>query len=445
MGDEAQRARVRGASAWLIVAAAALAFIPPLANLGGWTAWSWAEWVFAVVFCALIVFLVWRQLAGFDAFLRSVARQTEAFESDKKDLLRRVSDSERLLAQAKRETDERLRQSEREKTELAARVEEEKRRAAAQQAAKEEIQRAVAQLSREKDDLATQGAEAIARRQSLQKQYIDLEKTANEVKAAYTEKADHQRRALAELERLRADLKDIQAERDGAQAEASRLRRQIETLGMEQSNAALRETKTKTEAADWKARAEAAERQARNLQANTALEEELSSRRTEIERLCQKVDDLTRQQDLTVERSRLLERERDETNAQLPALSRQIESLEQVIGQLQDECRNGHLEPRHEMDRHFVWRLNFFKEQEVILNFFNQGAQVDLVDVFTEPELICEIPGKRRLGRGAEGRIRVAAAKALPPEFTLKVRYTIYPQEAALRIRPFDSAKIERI
>jgi len=438
--EDLRKMRAGRMSACLLVVLSLLALVPSLA---GHVAWS--IWLFAAVAYFMAVFLLWRQWLGFDSMRDIILQQRESFDSNKEGLTRRMNESERLLAQAKRESAERARQSEQQTAEFAAALEEERKRGAAHFAAYEEIQQALAQLNRENDSLASQEAEAVSRRQSLQKQYSELEKTANEMKAAYTEKADSQRRTLTELERLKSNIKETLAQRGNAETEALRLKRQLETLGMEQSNALLRETNSRNEAAEWKARAEAAEQESRNLKANTALQEELASRRNEIESLYQKIEELTRQRDLATEHGRLLEREREDLAAQLPPLHRQLESLQEVIGELQDECRNAHLEPRHEMARHFVWKINFFKEQEVVLNFLNDGPEVDLVAVRSEPDLACEIAGKSRLGMGAEGRVRVSAPRRLPEEFILKVRYTIYPQETVLRLRPFDSSKLERI
>jgi chromosome segregation ATPase len=438
--QDLQKVRAGRRTAWLIVAVSLLALVPPLASNG-----PWGVWLFAGLAYCLVVFLLWRQLLGFDFVRGIITQQRDTFKSDKESLLQRAAECERRLAQIKRESENRSCQWEKERTDFVRLLEEEKKRSATHKAEYDQIQQALAQLNHENGGLARQEAEAISRRQSLQKQYSDLEKTAGEMKAAYTEKAESQRRALTELDKLKCDLKETQAQRGHAQAEVERLKRQLETLAMEQSNILLRETKSKNETAQWKVRAEAVESEIRNLKGNAALQEELASRRTEIERLCQKIENLTQQRDLADERGQLLERERKTLTMQLPALNGQIESLQQVIGELQDECRNGHQEPRHEMARHFAWKLNFFKDQEVVLNFLNEGAEVDLVEVRTEPELTCEIVGKRLLAKRADGRVRVSALQRLPEEFLLTVRYTIYPQQAVLRIRPFDSPKLERL
>ncbi|HEX3718455.1 MAG TPA: hypothetical protein VH595_10855 [Verrucomicrobiae bacterium] len=435
-----QNARASRISAVVIACVSALAFVPVVLDHGGLISWFLA----AVAYVAILA-LLWRQVVIVDVMRESFARHVESLERDQQGLERRLNESERVLAEAKREEAVRLLEFEKEKSKIAATLLEETSRADSNQRKVEEFEATVARLNRENAGMADQRADAISRRQSLQNQYFELEKTANEIRAIHLEKSEQQRRTLTELDQLQNDLKKIQTERESATADVARLKREVETLGMQHSNTGLRESKLKSQVAELEARVETSDRELRNLKANTALQEELASRRAEIGRLCEQIDDLTRQRDAAIERGALLEQEKSEVSAKLPELTAQLARTDSIIEQLQDECRQTRGEPRHEMARHFVWKINFFKEQEVVLNFVNDGAEVDLIEARTEPELRCEIPGNKRLERGAEGRIRVTSGQRLPGEFVLKVRYTIYPQEASLKIRPFDSAKIERI
>ena len=424
----------------LLLSGLAVAFIPPFLPPGGLT-----KWLLPVCLFSLMVFLSLLQLRAMRQMRGTLARDQEAWETGRRVLERRVSEGEKVLAQSQREAESRWQESEQEKASLVERLARERERADSSGAALQEIQEVLARLRREVSELADERAQAISQRQSLQKQYFELERTALEIKALHTGKAEAYHQTLAEMHKLGADLKDLHAERESMQAEVARLRREGETLRMDQTNAGLRGEKWKAEAGEWRARAEAAESEMHKLKASTALTEELAARRAEIDRLYQQIEALTQQRDLGMERCKLLDRERTELKDQVPKYTSQIESLNQVIAELQDECRNAHQEPRHDMARHFVWRLNFFKEREVQLSFLNEGVSVDLVSLRTEPGLPCEILKERRLAGGLEGVVRISSPNPLPGEFLLKIVYTIYPQEFTLKVRPSGTPRIERI
>jgi hypothetical protein len=116
-----------------------------------------------------------------------------------------------------------------------------------------------------------------------------------------------------------------------------------------------------------------------------------------------------------------------------------------VVASLEAENRRRHQEPRESTLDHFVWRVNSFQAREVVLEFVNRGVTIDLFEVVSEPPLQCERPSPCTLKRAAEGRVRVFSSEPLPEEIVVRCRYTLYPQEAAFRIRPSGPVKLQRL
>jgi hypothetical protein len=246
--------------------------------------------------------------------------------------------------------------------------------------------------------------------------------------------------AKAELDRLRANEAQIAAE-------CQRLRNQGERMELELRGFQFRERALSEEVEILRRKAADAMAAAQSASAQRALHEELAARRNELDRLGEELSHQKSQVELARERASLAERSREEAAATIQRLEEKIEASDSVIGELQDEVRNVSAEPRSDMAKHFSWRLNFFENQEVKLNFTNDGAMVDLIDVFAEPAVPCAFEGTRRLQRGADGTVLVRPAKGakLPDDFKLTVRYTLRTQSALFRLRPFSANKIERL
>lgn len=344
-----------------------------------------------------------------------VKRRTVAFDAEKDDLSKR-------LAKAVSELDE-----------TRARL--------------EALQSSIGELTNQNVALQSERAEAIQRRQLLQAQYQDLETTSRQLGASHTERTVQYRSALEVAEQAKVELDRLRASEAGLAAEGQRVRHQVERLEQELRGFEFRERAFKMEVETLRQKAADATAAAQSASAQRALHEELAARRTELDRLAEELAHQKSQVEAARGQAQLAERAREESAAAIQRLEEKVEASDSVIGELQDEVRNVSTESRSDMAKHFVWRLNFFETQEVKLNFANDGATVDLVDVFAEPSIPCTFEGGRRLERGGDGVILVRPPKGakLPEEFKLTVRYTLRTQSATFRLRPFSPNKIERL
>jgi len=309
------------------------------------------------------------------------------------------------------------------------------------------LQSSIGELTNQNVTLQTERAEAIQRRQMLQAQYQDLETTSRQLGASHTERTVQYRSAMDVAEQAKAELDRLRSNEAGLAAESQRLRHQVDRLEQELKGAEFRERALRDEAEVLRRKAADAMAAAQSASAQRALHEELAARRNELDRLAEELSHQKSQVEVARERASLAERSREDAAAIIQRLEEKVEASDAVIGELQDEVRNVSAEPRSDMAKHFSWRLNFFETQEVKLNFTNDGATVDLIDVFAEPSIPCAFEGARRLERGTDGVVLVRPAQGakLPDDFKLTVRYTLRTQAAAFRLRPFSPNKIERL
>jgi predicted nucleic acid-binding Zn-ribbon protein len=309
------------------------------------------------------------------------------------------------------------------------------------------LQASIGELTNQNATLQTERAEAIQRRKMLQAQYQDLEVTSRQLGASHTERTVQYRSAMDVAEQAKAELDRLRANEAGIAVECQRLRHQVERMEQELRGFQFRERALNEEVEMLRRKAADATAAAQSASAQRALHEELAARRNELDRLAEELSHQKSQVEVARERTSLAERSREEANATIQRLEEKVEASDSVIGELQDEVRNVSAEPRSDMAKHFSWRLNFFENQEVKLNFTNDGATVDLIDVFAEPAVPCAFEGNRRLQRGADGTVLVRPAKGakLPDDFKLTVRYTLRAQSALFRLRPFSANKIERL
>jgi len=293
--------------------------------------------------------------------------------------------------------------------------------------------------------LQAQQAETLERRRVLEGQYLELEASARQLGAAHSARAERHRVALDELGQLRTGFQQLNRDLEAAQAEKARLRSELDLSVAERRNLELRAARLEASITEWQERAEAIQAAARRQEVNRALEEELAARRREIQQLCAELETQRAQRELAEQQAQAATTTQHETETEFKQLKDAVRQREQVIDDLQAECRRQHEEPRQDLMSHFVWQVNYFGEKEVLLTFQNAGASLDFIELVTEPTLMCELPPQRTVPRGSAGRLRISSPTALPQEFLLRCRYTIYPQEAAFRLRPAGPVKLERL
>ncbi len=311
----------------------------------------------------------------------------------------------------------------------------------------ETLQAAWAQLREQNGTLSAERADALQRRQLLQAQYQDLEVTSRQLGASHAERSAQYREALDSAGQVRSELERLRVSESTLTTEAQKLRHQVERLDQERRSFDFRERALREEVETLRRNLAEAKSTAQAATTQRALTEELTSRRAELDRLSEELAHQREQSRLAVSRAELAERAREEVAAQLSRLQERLEATDVVIGELQDEVRNVSKESKSDLAQHFVWRLNYFENDEIRLNFTNDGPAVDLVALRCEPALPCAFEGERAVARGGEGTVvvrPVRPAKA-PDEFRLTIRYTIRSQDAGFRIRPYSANKIERL
>lgn len=311
-------------------------------------------------------------------------------------------------------------------------------------AEQEHLRAELQQLLADNQTLQNQHTETLERRRVLEGQYLELEASARQLGAAHSARAERHRVALDEVGELRASLQQLTRDLEAAKGEKSRLQSELDLSVAERRNLELRSARLEASVTEWRERAQTVEDAARRQKVDHALEEELAARRREIQELCAELDTQRAQRELADEQARLAVAGQQETDADLKQLKEAVRQREVLIEELQAECRRQHDEPGLDMMNHFAWKVNYFGDKEITLTFINGGTALEFIELKTEPPLACELPQQRTMLRGAEGRLRISSATVLPPEFLLRCRYTIYPQEAVLRLRPKGAVKVER-
>lgn len=306
---------------------------------------------------------------------------------------------------------------------------------------------ALGELRTEKDALATEKADAIQRRHSLQVQFQDLEASSRQLGVSHAERTAQYKEALAATESAREELHRLRLAEASLSAESQKLRHQVDRLESDRRAAELRERQIGTDLDLLRQRLKDSEAALETANARRGLQEELALRRAELDRLADELAHQREQNHRAMERAQAAEKARESAERQIGILEEQARSAQSVIVGLEDELRNVSKEDRSDMAQHFSWQLNFFDPKEVKLNFANNGATVDVVDLMTEPGARCEYEGERRIATGGQATVMVRPAKAgsLPDDLLLTIRYTLRTQEARFRIRPEGNPKIERV
>ncbi len=406
---------------------------------------SWRVMAAVLVLVAVGVLLVADRISrGRIQELADAAEEIARTTADARDNLKsRDAEIMRLQADAKRRTTA----YESERDTLAERLGKATAELAESRAALDSLQSAVGQLKDQNTTLQSERADAIQRRQMLQAQYQELETASRELGSSHTERTAQYRAAMDSAEQVRSELERLRASESGLETECQKLRHQVERLELERRSFDLRERALRDEVELLRRNVAEAMTRAESASAQRGLHEELAARRAELDRLADEIAHLRSQLEMARERAALAEQSREDAASTIRRLEEQVAASDAVIGELQDEVRNVSTEPRSDMAKHFTWRLNFFESDEVRLSFVNDGAAVDLVEVRTEPVLTCGFDGARRLERGGDGAVVIRPNKGTkaPDDFRVTIRYTLRPQEATFRIRPYAPTKIERL
>jgi len=406
---------------------------------------SWRVMTALLVGVALGVLLVADRISrgriqGLTDAAEEVARKAAEMRENLKS---RDAEIIRLQADGKRRTTA----FESERDTLTARLAKVTAELAESRAALDSLQSAVGQLKDQNSMLQSERADAIQRRQLLQAQYQELENTSRALGSSHTERTAQYRAAMDSAEQVRSELERLRASETALETECQKLRHQVERLELERRSFDLRERALRDEVELSRRNVAEAMSRAESASAQRGLHEELAARRAELDRLADEIAHLKSQLDMARERAALAEQAREDAASTIRRLEEQVAASDAVIGELQDEVRNVSTESRSDMAKHFTWRLNFFESNEVRLSFVNDGATVDLVEVKTEPALNCGFDGARRLERGGDGAVVIRPNKGAkaPDDFRVTIRYTLRPQEASFRIRPYAPNKIERL
>jgi chromosome segregation ATPase len=290
--------------------------------------------------------------------------------------------------------------------------------------------RLLAEQSRHDQELS----EASARRRLSETRNQDVEQRLREVENAYAASAGKLKESEQEILRLQDNAHTLRAEGDSFRQNSGRLQRELEVAARERSDTELRLSQMKQELDLLRSRAEGAETRVRYLESDLPAQEQFAARR-EIEKLLRGEQAVKRE----------LELEKSTLESKVALLEQQAREAEQLIKELHKRWQERVAESRPQVADHFAWKVNYFRDNEVILNFVNCGVPMDLIDATTQPALAVELPADRHLARQESGTIRFSSKTVLPQEFLARIRMTAFAQESSFRIRAFADNKIERV
>jgi len=288
-------------------------------------------------------------------------------------------------------------------------------------------------------------SESLMRRQALEGRSTDLDRRLAELRDAYGGDFAQIKEARQEVLRLGENIHALQAELQVHRDRSVKLQRELEVVTLERSNSELRQSQLERDLGAFRSRAEGAEKTVQYLEADRPAEEELAARRRENERLLANDQILKRECQALKERAEIIEAAKSALAAKASEYEAQAAQTEVVISELHQRLRERLVEAKGEVPEHFVWKVNYFRDNEVTLNFINRGIPIDLIEATSKPALSVELSSGQHLGRNEEGRVKFSSRQTLPQEFVVKVRFTAFAQEASFRIRPFQETKIERL
>jgi hypothetical protein len=233
---------------------------------------------------------------------------------------------------------------------------------------------------------------------------------------------------------LKENVHTLRAESDSLRQSSARLQRELEVAARERSDTEQRLSQMKRDLDLIRSRAEGAESRVTYLESELPTREQFVARR-EIEKLLEDERAVKRE----------LESEKSALESKVVELKQQAGEAEQLIKELHERWQERVAESKPQVADHFTWKVNYFHDNEVILNFVNRGLTMDLIDTTSQPPLAVEVPAGRHLGRNESGTIRFSSKTLLPQEFLVRIRMTTFAQEASFRIRAFADNKIERV
>src|SRR5262249_31603058 len=180
-------------------------------------------------------------------------------------------------------------------------------------------------------------------------------------------------------------------------------------------------------------------------ESDLAVRDQVLARDREIEKAVENEKAMGRACETLKEHCQALETDKSELQSKVADLERKLAEAEQLIKEVHESYREKLAESKPAIADHFTWKVNFFHENEVILNFFNRGLPMDLIEASSQPAVDIELPSERHIARDAEGKVRFFSKATLPQEFLVRIRMTAIAQETSFRIRPFAETKIERV
>jgi cell division protein FtsB len=301
-------------------------------------------------------------------------------------------------------------------------------------------------LKTEWQGLRNQLSDCQSRRQILESRNSELDARLAKLGEEHVQGSDRLRHSELETRKLTETVDSLRRESEVLRAHGLRLRQELDAVTIQLSNQAIARDRLDLELESTKRLADGAEQRMRELEVDRPANEELASLRRTMDEMLLKERASGRERDALMERCRMLESEITDLQADLGRSHVRQTAAEQLIKELHSVSSRSLAEDKCRVAEHFVWKLNYFRDNEVVLNFENHGVPVDLMDVLSVPVVDADIAGARRVERHAESSIRLRTTRRLPEEILVRVRYAVFSQEASFRLRPFDgSAKIERL
>jgi len=312
-------------------------------------------------------------------------------------------------------------------------AEEQARTAAAIQQA-ESLRLELERLRTEHHRLNQELSESSARRRLTETRNQDFDRRLREAEDAYAASVSKLKESEQAVLGLRETARALRSEGESFRQGSVRLQSELELVAKDRSNMELRLSQTKQELELLKSRADGAEARVSYLESGLPAQQATAARQ-EIEKLLQAEQAAKRE--LEVEKSGL--------ESKIVELEQQARKDAQVLKELHEVCREKLAEPKPQVAEHFTWKVNYFHDNEVIFNFVNRGLPVDLIDATCDPALTVDLPSVRHVGRNEPATIRFSSRTILPQEFMVRVRMTVFAQEASFIVRAFDETKIERV
>lgn len=428
---------------WVCLSPLFVAALAGVASIG-------VGWIGAILFTVGSAVLLWKtRTAWMESFLR-MCREREELERSREMAADRAMRAEFALQQLEQDHEVELQILRRElesqqKTQQLRMTEEAAKMLGKADAARRDAEAERDRLSTECRSAKDALAECLARRQSSELRLTEWDQRLHLLAEERSVLAGDLRLARLEIQRLSDESRRSDADAVAFSNQVIRLSKELEAARLERANLELRLTQASDQAAALDFRAESAEMEAASLQRDRQSHHQLDWQRAELDRLANDNRAVEREREALKQRIQILEAAQDTVQQELARYRATISESQALIASLHQTLQTGAAEEKLDVASHFIWVVNYFRENEVLLQFENRGVPMEIIDVHTEPELLGQVESGRSVGPGATGRLKMTGPGKLPNEFVARVKFTIFPQEAAFRIRPFADQKLERL